>query len=146
MSLERRLDILPAYDKRHKEPGKNYGIHGVDMRWYVIGPEGAVQFVLYTNWQLPHVQKDFDSRVDRQFPHLACHPLPADIGYHSRVPRYEGQHSRKCHLLKGPCYYDGSVLQADEFYNILVTEGGEALWLALEKRYQEWLVEAEGKS
>lgn len=139
MNLERRIDIAPAYDK----VSEGYGIHGVEMRWYVKGPEGVVQFLLYTNWHLPHVQDRLDARMDSQFPHLSCHPQPADIGYHSYKPRYEGQTAvqKDCHLLNGPCYYDGSSLQAKDFYKILVEKGGDALWEALEKRYQEWLVE-----
>jgi len=135
--LGHRLEILPAYDKTTE----GCGIHGVEMRWYVTGPAGAVQFVLYTNWHLEHVEKQLDERLDRQFPHLSCHPLPADIGYHSHVPRYEGQtiQSSNCHILNGPCYYDGSGLQARDFYKILVEQGGDALWEALEKRYVEWL-------
>ena len=141
--LERKLEITPAYDKRSMEPGKDYGVHGVEMRWYVVGPAGAIQFVLYTNWHLKHVQDEQDARLDRRFPHLSCHPMPADIGYHSHVPHYEGHTpmSKECHILKGPCYYDGSGLQADDFYRILVEHGGDVLWEALEKRYVEWLVE-----
>lgn len=131
MSLERKIEISPAYDKRPK-----YGIHGVEMRWYVIGPQGAIQFLLFTNWHLEHVQKELDAKTD----HFACHPLPADIGYHSHVPRYDGQESQgHCHILNGPCYYDGSGLDAIEFYKILVEQGGEALWKALEERYALWL-------
>ena len=138
MSLERKLEISAAYDKHSKEPGKNY-VHGVEMRWYILGPAGAIQFVLYTNWHLKHVQDEQDARLDRQFPHLFCHPLPADIGYHSHVPRYKGQTilSENCDILKGPCYYDGSSLNAHQFYKILIEQGGEALWMALEKEYAE---------
>ena len=136
MTLERRFEVKPAYDRT----AEGYGVHGAEMRWFVIGPLGAIQFVLFTNWHLPHVQARFDSRMDREFPHLACHPQPADIGYHSYKPRYEGQPVMKeCHLLHAPCYYDGSGLQADDFYKVLITEGLDALWLALERRYAEWL-------
>ncbi|MDP9162377.1 MAG: hypothetical protein M3O09_19395 [Acidobacteriota bacterium] len=140
MKLERKLDILPAYDKVKE----GYGVHGVEMRWYVTGPKGAIQFVLYTNWQLKHIQKKFDNRVnenDSRFTHLFCHPQPADIGYHSYVPHYEGHTpmSKECHLLKGPCYYGGSSLNAQIYYDILVERGGDALWDALEDKYKEWL-------
>lgn len=137
MSLDRAFYIHPAYDKRKE----GFGIHGVEMCWYVKGPEGAVQFILYTNWQLKHIQEEFDARIETRHPHLFCHPQPADIGYHSRVPHYEGHEPMKedCEVIGGKCYYDGSSLQANDFYNILVQEGGEALWKALEVRYDEWL-------
>lgn len=137
MSLERRFEVQPAFDRT----AEGYGVHGAEMRWYVIGPQGAIQFVLFTNWHLPHVQARLDARMDSQFPHLSCHPQPADIGYHSFKPRYEGQQilQKNCHLLNASCYYDGSSLQAEEFYQTLITKGLDALWEALEKRYEEWL-------
>src|SRR5215467_3220628 len=89
MQLERIVTFEPAYDKRHPDPKKNYGIHGVTLRMVLKGPEGAVQFVLYTNWQLPHVTKEWEDRPDS--PQTLWKPLPADLGYHSPKPMYEGQ-------------------------------------------------------
>ena len=52
----KEITIAPAYDKRNIDPKKNYGgIHGCEMRFVLKGECGAVQFVLYTNWQLPHL-------------------------------------------------------------------------------------------
>lgn len=136
--LERRIEFTPAHDKRHKDPYKNYGIHGVSLRFELIGPKGAVQFVLFTNWMLPHVEEELDARLDREFPHLFCHPMPADLGYHSPVPLYEGQYfMADCHLLNGGCYYDGSGLNAEPVYQRLLKEGGDGIWKALEDYYRE---------
>jgi hypothetical protein len=138
MALERIIEISPAFDERDADPKKNYGIHGVEMRWVVKGEKGAIQFLLYTNWHLPHVQKELDARAFGDFPHLSCHPMPADIGYHALEPQYEGQDiiQDACPYLNGkPCYYDGSGLQANAVYQTLVAEGGDALWALLEKRY-----------
>ena len=65
---------------------------------------------------------------------------PADIGYHSPVPYYEGQEviQQSCEYLNGkPCYYDGSSLNAVKYFDIMVREGSEALWKALEKYYDD---------
>jgi len=88
-NLQRKISWEPAYDKRHADPQKNYGVHGLTMRFLVSGKLGTVQFLLYTNWLLASTRKDFDQfeKVSR----FLLDPLPADIGYHSRVPRYEGQ-------------------------------------------------------
>lgn len=135
-NLKREMVIRPAYDKRPK-----YGIHGVEMAWYVRGAKGVIQFLLYTNWFLPEVQEELDAkpRSDPRFTHLSCHPMPADIGYHSPKPMYDGQEmfSEECVILGGVCYYDGSGLNAKRFYDLMVREGGEALWLALEQEYRE---------
>ena len=98
------------------------------------GDKGAVQFVLYTNWQLPHVAEEFSKRgYNRE-------PMPVDVGYHSLSPLYEGQEicNHTCEYLNGkPCYYDGSGLQAERVYEILLKEGSEGVWKELESRYNE---------
>lgn len=43
----RLVEWTPAYDKQPK-----YGIHGMELRFVLKGPEGATQFLLYTNWLL----------------------------------------------------------------------------------------------
>lgn len=130
--MERIVKFLPAWDKRSNDPSKDYGVHGVDLRMYLKGELGAVQFVLYTGWHLPHVQEEWNSR------NYHPKPLPADIGYHSPKPMYEGQEicSDSCELLDGkPCYYDGSGLMAEEVFKILLTEGSDGVWKNLEERY-----------
>lgn len=140
MTLTREIFFTAAYDKRAPEPSKNYGVHGVEMRWYLKGPEGAIQFVVFTNWHLPHVQQELDRKSFGEFPHLSCHPQPADLGYHSRVPRYEDQRPMdgECSVIEGggPCYYDGSGLRADDVYRLLVEKGSEAVWQFLEEEYR----------
>jgi hypothetical protein len=129
--FERIVTFDPAFDRRHSNPSKNYGVHGVDMRMVLRGPKGATQFVLYTGWQLPHVE---DSE-----------PLAADFGYHWHRARYEGQEPMTCSYLPcGQCYYDGSGLRANDLFDVLRKEGGEGVWRELEKFYRE--LEAEDKT
>lgn len=136
--LTHEFFIYPAYDKRPE-----YGQHCVDMLWLVKGPLGVVQFRLFTGWypdiigkpdlpwqELSANKKRYADRLDM--------PMPADIGYHSPKPMYEGQSDMECSLLPGGhCYYDGSSLNADRYFAILVHEGGEALWKALDAYYHE---------
>jgi hypothetical protein len=138
VAFERIVTLSPAFDKRSPDPSKNYGIHGVDLRMILKGPLGATQFVLYTGWQLPHVQAELDCKPLGQFPYLHHKPLPADVGYHWHKPQYDGQDSRKCEYTPtGRCYYDGSGLQAEEVFEILLREGSEGVWRELERRYHE---------
>jgi hypothetical protein len=148
--FERSIEILPAFDKRSHDPHKNFGIHGVEMRFVLQGPRGAVSFLLYTNWQLPHVTRETDARtaakalagediaVDLQ---AFYHPMAADRGYHSPVPLYEGQRALgPCPYLDGaPCYYDGSSLNARIVFEALLREGGEGVWKELEYYYRSAL-------
>lgn len=135
-ALERRVVFQPAFDKRDPNPSKNYGIHGVDMRMYVIGPRGAVQFVLYTDWHLPHVDEELRAKGVR------IQPMPADLGYHSPIPTYKGQEDwgrDDCDLIGCRCYYDGSGLNAERIYEVLLREGSEGVWRELETYYNEAL-------
>ena len=138
--MKREIRFFPAFDKRHKDPNKNYGIHGVNLLFLLKGEKGVIQFLIYTNWQLPHVQAEFDAKIpNARFPYLHHRPMAADIGYHSPIPMYEGQNvmAEKCEHLDGkPCYYDGSSLRAEEFFNILRKEGDTGLWKALEEEYK----------
>jgi len=78
MSLTREIKFSPAYDKRDPDPSKNYGIHGVTITFLLKGEKGAVQFVLYTNWHLPHVDHEiFGDRYDVGnfgHPRMLCAP------------------------------------------------------------------------
>ena len=133
-TLERIIEFSAAYDKRPM-----YGVHGVEMRMVLKGPEGAVQFVLSTGWQLPHVHAEWKAKGLNEY-----FPLPFDLGYHSYVSRFEGQTivTNSCPWLDGkPCYYEGSSLQAQDVFDLLVREGGEAVWCKLEERYNDWLKE-----
>jgi hypothetical protein len=141
--LQRELIVYPAYDRR----SEGYGQHCVDMLWLVKGELGVIQFRLFTGWSAAVIGKpDLDwSDLHATLPRMyettekVWPPMPADIGYHSPVPKYEGQEPMgKCDLLpQGFCYYDGSGLNADRYFSILVHEGGEALWKALEQYYAE---------
>lgn len=193
--MERLKQLTKAYDKRHKNPAKNYGIHGIDLIMALKGELGATQFVLYTNRQLPEVQAelvkdgaynkilreellkysgDFNSKetvvqeiIDfqrildvsiKQLEKYRFQPLPADLGYHSPVPQYEGQlpigirikynddyseelgtegEARICEYLGKPCYYDGSGLNAERIYHIMLQEGEKGVWRELEEYYVE---------
>lgn len=137
--FERIVKLRPAYDKRNPEPKKDYGIHGVDLLFVLKGKKGAVQFLVFTGWHLPKVQKELDEKpFNPKFPYLFHKPMPADIGYHSPKPMYEDHKplTKSCKILDGkPCYYDGSGLQAEKVFEILVREGSEGLWKYLEKYY-----------
>ena len=130
--FQRLVEWTPAYDKRPQ-----YGIHGMNLRFVLKGPDAATQFVIYTNWLLKHNQTDADVRLDSDYPHLVCHPLPADVGYHSPRPVYAEQTpiSENCEYLGGRCYYDGSGLHAETLYWKFVEEGDAVVWRELEEIY-----------
>ena len=136
--MKKLIELTPAYDKRNVDPNKNYGVHGVELRMVLKGKLGAVQFILYTNWYLPHVT--IESRKEMSpGKYFLYEPLPADLGYHSPKPMYEGQNSiGPCAYLNNKsCYYDGSGLNANRIYEVLLEKGSNGVWKELENYYIE---------
>jgi hypothetical protein len=147
--LTKEVTFHPAYDKRNPEPSKNYGISGVSIYFILKGDKGAVQFAVYTDWYLPHVQDEQKGRDLRGISGLK--PMGTDVGYHSPKPMYEEQTSicgpGECkYVPEGEsCYYDGSGLRADQWVrDILLPKGSEGIWEALKEEYttifgeEEW--------
>jgi hypothetical protein len=134
--MEQLIQFLPAFDKRDPNPSKNYGIHGVDLMFILKGELGAITFNVFTNWQLPHVTEEFRPKMlpDKYF---LFEPKGADISYHSPTPKWEGQTKRdNCPYLDGkPCYNDGSALDAEPIFNILLYSGSDGVWSELKERY-----------
>jgi hypothetical protein len=140
--MKQEIVFLPAWDKTHPDPKKNYGIHSVEMHFRLHGPLGMIQFVTYTNWHLPEVQKRLLSSRSMNEAiggdlHWSVRPQPADLEYHSPKPMYEGQPVRHdCQYLEGgTCYYDRSALAAEAVFRILVREGSEGVWKRLQEEY-----------
>lgn len=133
----RVIEFTPAYDRRNSDPKRNYGVHGVDLRFLLKGSNGAIQFLLFTGWHLPHVREEHKQR-DASAYRLGF-PIAADLGYHSFVPRYAGQEpmTEDCPVLDGKrCYCDGSGLQAEPVFDILVEQGEEKMWEKLQEEYE----------
>lgn len=139
--MERITKFLPAYDKRNPDPHKNYGIHGAELLMVLKGDKGAVEFVVYTHWHLPHVQEELIRNIkDSLDVRCSFVPMPSNLGYHSKEKRYYDQEmaSETCGYCDGePCYCDGTSLGSEEAFKILVKEGSDGAWEFLEKYYIE---------
>ncbi len=141
--FEQIVLVSPAFDKRHSNPAKNYGIGACRITFILKGPKGAVQFMIGTDWFLPHTQKenrnwqhDFDIRFDK------IKPVGWDVGYHSPISKYEGQTpmESKCDFVTGgTCYYDGSGLLANDWIPHFLAGGTKWLWPKLEDEYRSRL-------
>ena len=131
----RRVEFGAAYDKRHSDPNKDYGVGAVILRFILTGPSGVMQFVCSTGMYLPHVLADW-----KRTGYDGGHGNGYDIGYHSPVAMYEGQSmcQEACAYLGGkPCYYDGTSLGADKFFPEFLAGGDDAVWAMLESRYND---------
>ena len=103
------LRLKMPFDLRHTEDSKNYGVSGL-LAWFILIKDNkAVQFLVGFNSYL--------STVDRNKSSFIKDISAYDLGYHSPEPFYEFQSQQECDLLEGgKCYYDGSGLNADEFW------------------------------
>lgn len=134
MPKTRDVQFTPAFDKRHADPEKNYGIGAVEIRFILKGVEGAVQFVCYTNWYTQGVVAEKGLNLITSSDSL-FKPHGFDLGYHSPTPD-RGYSKLPCSVLEqGYCYYDGSSLAADNLVDVLIAEGSDGVWKELESYY-----------
>ena len=120
----RRIEFTPAYDRR--DSGK---IASVNMRFLLIGDDGAVQFTLSTGWHLKHVVKEHEPCGAYCF----NKSLPLDLSYDSKKPIRDWQKEptfTDCDIMGGDCY------TAIKVFDILCEHGEGALWKKLENYYQ----------
>ena len=141
--FDRIVEISPGFDKRHTDPVRNYGIGGMGFRFILRGPKGAVQFCILSAVYPIHVARELSE--ERSGFRNGSPFMGSDVGYHSPMPRYEGQTPMgKCDILpSGDCYYDGSSLAADEFLPEFITGGLPAVWKMLRERYGDLFAEAQ---
>jgi len=134
--MEKIIEFTPGFDRRDPDPKKNYGIHGMQIRFILKGERGATQFVLFTDWYPAHTQEEYFYKPRGEF--YRPQPTGADVGYHSPVPQYDGQETIQdaCEYLGGKsCYYGGSGLAADELALEFLAHGEEAVWKKLGEVY-----------
>jgi len=123
------IQFNPAYDNGPDDYNGNV------VRFILLGDLGCIHFVLFTNWHLDH--------VDRRNGGVSF-PKPVEVGYFSLFkPLFEGQpKDAVCKYLNyAKCYYDGVTSEADEAFDLLKTQGDEAVWRFLEIKYKQKLGE-----
>lgn len=148
--MERRIIFEVGYDHRAFPDdcgGGGHGQHGMNMRWVLIGPAGAVQWLTYmSNWVPGNVRHGTVGDI---------HPvslvptngrigdgMAADLGYHSPVrPSWDDNEwvsKQDCEFLPdGYCYYDGSGLNAEPVLEAFLSHGPHAVWASLARFYME---------
>lgn len=133
----RCLKMSVPFDRRHSDPQKNYGIHGITLNCILIKDKKAVQFAAYLPVYLPHVANELWNKDDRSYNPFKG--MGADVGYHSPRPTYEGEKPIKedCPYTEGECYYGGSATRAEEWYGDFLRRGLDFIWEKLETEFVE---------
>ena len=150
----REVRFEPGYDyaeeDKDKPWGERRGVHGMNIRFLLHGDEGTIQFLVYTQWLPSWVKTEPDAMFTRilditdvmEGGQKIFPPMAADIGFHwDKLPPHEPEddwyHMQECDVRPGgQCYYDGSSLQAERVFALLLKKGHEAVWTYMEEHYQ----------
>lgn len=143
MNLERIIRISGAYNGTAHP--RNYGISSMGIWMAVKGPKGGISCAFSTSWYLPQNQAASFSMFAGGYPFDPLVELMApkgtDISYHSKVPTWESADFEQtpladCVLTDGPCYCDGSSLDAQERWQpVFLHEGSDGIFERLEQYY-----------
>lgn len=135
IKFDRKIVFTPAYD--HTKTVKGGGCHGVEMAFIVKSDKGAISFTLLTNWMLPETYEHWGVRgVTGQQT-----PMPSNLSIHSYEPMslagdYIVVEAETCPYLDATGFCKViSYQRAQQYFDLLVKDGDEAMWLALEKMY-----------
>lgn len=149
--LEEAVVFIPGYNCTDRSM-RGHGVHGMEIRWYLRGPAGATQFVMYTDWIPGTRSPGHGLQPDGSYSWANSRGLPMwpfgiDVGYHARAPRYADQSPREgCEVLDGAtCYYDGSGIRGYELAPKFIDEGEQVIWRELEAWYRRLLTEPEDR-
>lgn len=126
IEFEERFQTAVVFEPGYNDRGGRYGVHGMDMRFLLRGPNGAAGFLMATGW-VPG-EKGVNPSVASLF------PMPMDISYHAHSPQHEGQErsTTQCPYLDGqPCFSDGAFMPAEPVFEAFIVRGDVAIWEAL---------------
>jgi len=130
-----RFECIHGNERCVPGEGGSHGVGGL-MMWFVLkGEEGAVQFMLGLGWFPQYSKPD---RIGVRNVECKGQSYPYDLGYHSKVARYDGAEvsHEACPYCDGEaCYYDGSGLNANDAMYAMCNGGGEGLWKFLDEYY-----------
>jgi len=129
--IERVIKIYPARGKTRTDPG----IMACRLFMVLVRDGKAVSVSFSTDWFLkPH----HDEIKDGYGFHLRCY----GSAYHSPTPQFDGQEVNEwCQWLAGPCYCAHDSGDSDEYEQLMLTGGTEAVWARLEAYWGEMFLE-----
>ena len=131
--FEKTIYTIPPFDKRSKEPSKDYGIGSLIVVFVLKGEKGAVTFELDTGAYSPAITEELYVR-HFPYPHI---PRGRGVSFHSRTKWWKGQKltTRECKILNRKCYLDCNWLAGREAFTAYLKGGDEAVWKLLELAY-----------
>lgn len=147
--LTREVRFEKGYDYRDV-PNDGRGAHGMDIRFILRGPRGAIACKVSTGWMV----NPLVGRFSRSGNNERRRGVGLDLGVWDHYPSGSGIAAHvaeppagkdwlgpdDCDVLPGGrCYGDVGYLVADEFVLRLVRDGEDAAWDFLAEIYADWL-------
>ena len=135
------------------------GCHGLSFRFILVGPLGAITWVLMTGlmerpvddlgWggvysKVPpkRAKRPGFDRTQFGFPSMTAGAIGSHC-HEQRVDWWAGPYP--CDVLGGECYGDTGFLIGDQALARLLKEGSEGVFTFLREIYEEWLVKADDR-
>jgi len=125
----REIWLRGAYDTFLGNP-KGGSRHNATIYFLVARGDASICWDFGTGWWPARTRADFAARF------RTMDSLPdglGAIGYHSRVPLYEGATPSDSYFLPGTWYWDHSFTASGELFERMV-EAPEVIWPELERR------------
>lgn len=133
--FEQRVVFTRAKNWSRADASRNYGHIGMKITFALIGPAGAITWLVYPRWYVQPSRDAWQGLIRDNEPRDM--PDAWDLGYHAYEPQYEDQTSCTCDLLKGgKCYSDGTLLGAKELIEGFIAGGDEWIWRKLREVYE----------
>lgn len=133
----RKMWLTPAYHKVHEDPKKNFGVHGLDIHFVLIGPKGAVNWTFFTGCVLDKTIEWWKDRgdIDPRFKGW----MGTELRYHSPKPMFENQTVCKdvCDWLGVPCYTDAGYIMGGDMEQPFLMDAEDYVWKRLENHYND---------
>ena len=144
--LEESVQFTPGYNCP-VEGWNGHGVHGMEISWFLRGPDGAVRLRMGTDWIPGELHPGHGLSPDgmRSSPMYrggwSTDPRGCGLSWHSRVPLYEGATGEQCCYIDGQCYFDETPSGADPAVAEFIQRGEQAIFDALEEAYQRMTAE-----
>lgn len=95
----------------------------------LFGQKGIVEFTFIARPEAFDTDPNHPYRPGGESELGEMWPMGVNVGYHSKVPRFEGQApSPRCDLMQ-PCYFDGSGLRAEAWLTAYAETGYDLGWV-----------------
>lgn len=134
MTERREMSVRPAFHRCDPDPSKDYGIHCAELTFTLHVDDDAISWAVFTGWGLP------DDAFQAAVPDCGRHPhgwpniepVGGAVDWHMSTPSFDN-HDRidHCVVLDGPCYPDVGYLVGSDLFDLLRTDGDEAVWLKM---------------